>query len=261
MVRSMRSWALATGMIEPERDTGRITRHCPTALGTLLFGEDGLDPFMEDPATVWLLHWSLASNRRLATWFWIFNELRETEFERSRLVSDLLQSSRRSAGREIAEDTVERDVDCFLRTYVPSPPDKRLSREELLDCPLTELGLIRRSGAQNTFTFLRGSHESLPNAVLMYCLLEYWERHHKSHSSLRFEQIAYEPGSPGQVFKLSENALVERLYVLDSLTKGAFRFDETSGSRQVFRTREFDRLKLLHHQYDIKKKEVKRAKR
>ena len=76
MVRSMRSWGISTRMLEKEEQS-RAARLRPTTLGALLFGTNGLDPFMEDPATIWILHWSLASNRHIATWFWTFNELRK----------------------------------------------------------------------------------------------------------------------------------------------------------------------------------------
>ena len=59
MVRSMRHWALVSGIIEedPEvsQNRGRVLR--PTELATRLLADDGWDPYLEDPATVWLLHW------------------------------------------------------------------------------------------------------------------------------------------------------------------------------------------------------------
>jgi hypothetical protein len=229
MVRSMRSWAIRTKMLEDDGAAGRIARLRPTRLGGLLFGEGGVDPFMEDPATIWLLHWSLATNRELATWFWTFNELRETEFERGQLVDRLSQMCREKSQRNIARDTIERDVDCFLRTYVPSDPDKRLSREELLDCPLTELGLIRKSGGSQAYTFVRGPHESLPDAIFAFCFLTSIVQQHRESKSIRFEEVAYSAGSPGQVFKFTENALVERLYCLGHLTNGRVRYDDHPG--------------------------------
>lgn len=259
MVRSMRSWAIASGMLEPDGEGGRAMRLRPTRLGELLFGIRGADPFMEDPATIWLIHWSLASNPRLATWFWTFNELRETEFERGQLVKQLLRASRELSEREIAQDTIERDVDCFLRTYVPSDPDKRLSREELLDCPLTELGLIRRSGGPNGFMFLRGRQDSLSVEVFAYSLLRFWQERSTTSDSLRFEEVAYAAGSPGQVFKLTENALVDRLHQLESITRNAVRYDDTSGLRQVFRTKQFDPMAMLHKHYGIKHREANHA--
>ena len=58
MVSAMRFWAKATGVItEPKSSTSAIQ-----PLGRLLFANGGLDPYMENPATLWLLHWILASN-------------------------------------------------------------------------------------------------------------------------------------------------------------------------------------------------------
>ncbi|HEV3455327.1 MAG TPA: DUF4007 family protein [Thermoanaerobaculia bacterium] len=258
MVRAMRSWALATQVVEPDEANGKVARVRPTAMGRLLFGDDGADPFMEDPATVWLVHWALASNRRLGTWYWAFNELREIEFERGQLVGQLHRASREMAGRQIARETIERDVDCFLRTYVSSDPDKRLSREELLGCPLTELGLIRRAGS-GSFTFSRGPHDSLPQEVFAYCLLLFWSRKAAQADSLAFEDVAHSSGSPGQVFKLTENALVDRLYELEGITGGGLRYDDTSGLRQVLRGMDLDPVYLLRHHYGIAKREATNA--
>lgn len=261
MVRSMRSWGIATGALESDGSVGRVARLRPTRLGAMLFGKKGLDPFMEDPATTWLLHWSLATNRRMATWFWVFNELRETEFERGQLVKQLLRVSRELSGREIAHGTIERDVDCFIRTYVPSDPDKRLSHEELLNCPLTELGLIRRSGVPNSFTFLRGRHDSLPNVIFTYCLLMFWTQRPGQSEALRFDEVAYSAGSPGQVFKLTENALVDRLHQLGPITGNKVRYDDTGGLKQVFRVGHIEPVTLLQNHYGAKGREVSHAAR
>src|SRR5690242_13526584 len=51
MVRSIRHWCLAAGILEETKD-GLAT----TPLANLLFADDGLDPYLEDPATLWLLH-------------------------------------------------------------------------------------------------------------------------------------------------------------------------------------------------------------
>src|SRR5690348_13757614 len=68
MVRSIRHWCLAAGVLAETRDGGPAL--LPSDLGTLLLADDGLDPYLEDPATLWLLHWQIASSRgRAATWF------------------------------------------------------------------------------------------------------------------------------------------------------------------------------------------------
>src|SRR5436309_10342574 len=68
MVRSIRHWCLAAGILEENREGLSGLR--PTALGTLLLADAGLDPYLDDPATLWVLHWQIASDRsRASTWF------------------------------------------------------------------------------------------------------------------------------------------------------------------------------------------------
>ncbi|NOT01205.1 MAG: DUF4007 family protein [Phycisphaerales bacterium] len=258
MVRSIRFWALSTAVLADDESAGRTTRHCPTQLGAFLFGDRGKDPFIEDPATVWLLHWQLASNRRLGTWHWLFNDLRATEFHKPDIVRELHTRANRVGSKPVAVDTIERDLDCLLRTYVPSDPDKRLSREELLDCPLTELGLIRRAGNRDTFAFVRASHNSLPSSLFLYALLSFWDAVAPKSDSLRFDQIAFSAGSPGTVFKLTENAVIDRLHRIATDSEGALRFDETSGLKQVFRSKRTDPLPSLRRHY-VARREVRNA--
>src|SRR5690348_10308888 len=51
MALAMRHWALATGVLT--ESGGELA---PTSLGTAIFADDGHDPFLEDPATLWMLH-------------------------------------------------------------------------------------------------------------------------------------------------------------------------------------------------------------
>src|SRR5262249_5952241 len=69
MVRSIRHWCIASDVFE-ERD-GASASIRPSEFGRRLLSDDGWDPFLEDPGTLWLLHWIIASNvRRCTTWFW-----------------------------------------------------------------------------------------------------------------------------------------------------------------------------------------------
>ena len=82
MVGSMRHWAKAAKIIvEPETKTVRTTE-----LGRRLFGDAGLDPYMEHPATLWLIHWQLAARPEKTTWFWAFSHYPAITFERDGLL-------------------------------------------------------------------------------------------------------------------------------------------------------------------------------
>jgi hypothetical protein len=125
------------------------------------------------------------------------------------------------------------------------------SIEESLDSIFSELGLLTRSGHQ-VFSFVRGEKPSLPNSIFVYSLNNFWMRH-SMVTSLSFDAIAYDVGSPGRVFMLDEPALAERLLILENFTDGIFRWSETTGLRQVFRTRfleSTDLQTLIRHDYD-----------
>ena len=62
MVRAIRHWSLATGVLEPLE--GERGAYVPSRLGALVFGPEGADPYCEDPATAWLLHWQLCHSPR-----------------------------------------------------------------------------------------------------------------------------------------------------------------------------------------------------
>ena len=67
MVASMRHWANAAGILR--EDTAHKVLE-PTGLGRLLFDStDGIDPYMETPATSWLAHWNVSGHPKLTTWF------------------------------------------------------------------------------------------------------------------------------------------------------------------------------------------------
>ena len=52
---------------------------------------------------------------------------------------------------------------------------------------------------------------------------------------MSFENSAYAPGSPGKVFLLGEDDLVERLERLEVISNGALAWSETAGLRQIIR--------------------------
>ena len=66
MAASMRHWANVSGVIDDQPANKRIDT---THLGRFIFGENGLDPYMEDPATSWLIHWHLCGRATKTTLF------------------------------------------------------------------------------------------------------------------------------------------------------------------------------------------------
>lgn len=237
MVVSMRHWATASRIIEDKTRPNRIATTC---LGNRIFGPDGLDPYMENIATSWLVHWQLAGwGARSTTWLWAFNYYSGVEFQRENLARSISKFAEERRWKRIATSTIKRDVACLISTYVPrSISALRASHEERLESPLIELGLVRSLGVRDSYRFVRGPKPSLGLGVLAYAITDFWKRSFRDSSTLSFEALAHEPGSPGQVFLLDENEMVEMLSGLEVVTDGDYVWSESSGLKQLVRRNE-----------------------
>lgn len=237
MAMSMLYWAIACDVV---REVGGKME--TTELGRLLFDDaSGLDPYLEDASTIWLVHNALCATPDVATsFFYAFNIFAQPVFERPALVKELSDIAVARGARATAE-TIKRDVEVLLRSYAPRTADTGEDASEPL---LAELGLIRelRSGQ---FEFVRGPKQSLSQAVFGYALLRYWQRWHRDSPTLSVETIAYGAGAPGRVFRLDEESVAFRLATIDEITGGALVWTDTAGLRQVARRAAFDKIEEL----------------
>ena len=239
MVTSMRHWAKISGVID--EPTAQLVH--TTEFGQMLFGPGGLDPYMEHPATLWLIHWRLAARKEKTTWFWTFNHYPAVTFDRVNLIRRLERLAIDCNWTRVAKTTIRNDIACFIRTYVARQPSANSGQDDVLECPLTELGLIKAVGHKDGFRFVRGPKATLGDGVFTYALLDFWSRY-STASTLSFEAIAHAPGGPGRVFLFDENDVVDRLATLDTATNGALIWSETAGLKQVERSISFDDLSV-----------------
>ena len=235
MVASMRHWATVTEIIEDVSGKNKIEA---TPLGRRIFADSGLDPYMENPATSWLLHWHLCGRDTKTTWYWAFHHCPTNDFGRESLVEGVEKLAADRVWSRASTATIRRDVSCFLRTYVALHPPGQNSYEDGLESPLTELGLIKPTGRRDGFRFARGPKPSLGVGVFCYAVTDYWNRTQGSANTMSFEALAHRPGSPGRAFLLDENDMVDMLIRL-SETTGVYRWSETAGLRQLIRDRDF----------------------
>lgn len=237
MVSSIRHWGLALGLLEtaPASRSGRARPLRPTALGrSLLLGDESWDPYLEDPGTLWLLHWRLASRPdRATTWWWVFNQHPGTIFTRVELVEALASVAARNSRSRATAALLKRDVDVFIRTYAPSRRAGAV-QDDVLDCPLAQLGLVTESRERQSCQLVRGAHDSLPVEIFAFALAEYVAHRTSQAPTLTLEDLLFADGAPGRVFCLSEQGLLRRLDGLERMTDGGVVFDETAGLKQLY---------------------------
>lgn len=207
MVRAIRYWCLAFKVIEEVR--GRRGMVKPTEFGNLVFSDqDGLDPFIEDVSTLWLLHWKLFAPPCQATaWYYAFNHFPRTEFTVADLTTGLIGFVEEAFPRyRLAESSVKKDVACIVRMY-GEPRDVSLVKEDTIDSPFTELSLIRRGLEKTQFQFSIAQKVNLPDAIVVSCCLEIAGRLSGEARTASLASLLYSVGGPGQVFKLDEQSL------------------------------------------------------
>ncbi|WP_258316088.1 DUF4007 family protein, partial [Escherichia coli] len=72
-----------------------------------------------------------------------------------------------------APKTLQRDVECLLRCYAPRAPAGG-AREEHVECPFADLGLLVATGARAGYAFRRGPKRTLPDEALLYATMDFW---------------------------------------------------------------------------------------
>jgi len=241
MVTSIRYWGLALGLLIPfSGESGSVRAVQPSLLGRNLLADGGWDPYLEDIGSLWLLHWLLAGNQeRGLVWYLVFSRYFDVEFRKPQIV-EFIWKQLTQMGIETTENMVVREVDVFLRTYIPAQSrsdgvhPKQKNWEESLDCPLVDLNLLRLAPGDGVYRFDIGAKPSLPAAVFGYALFNFLSEKTIRQRTVTVDECVYKPGSPGQIFKLDENSVMTYLEQLESLTNGALRLQETAGLRQIY---------------------------
>lgn len=250
MVRAMRFWVEAAGLAVPAKVGLK-----PTTLGEKFFGEDGMDRYLEDIQTLWLLHWNISTSveNPLFAWEFLLNRWQEHEIAEGPVLKAFAQESERLALKKLSPVTLHQHFDVFLHTYLPTRGKKGELADDNLDCPLTELELIkvvgdRDSGSKHretVYAFRREEKPSISPELFAWALLDFWQKRAVGDDTLSAQNIAHGVGSPGQIFKLPEQDVISRLNDLHATTQGALQFDDSTALPRVSRNRELDPLSLL----------------
>jgi hypothetical protein len=223
MVNSLAFWVQSTGVARKSSGCGLVV----TDFGNLILdAETGMDPYLENTQTLWLLHWNLCQgwmdgerHRRPYAWHHFVNKLRDDEITASETI-DHFQGAENSSGRELSGVTLRQHFDVFLRTYVDGESSgPRALPEDTLDSPLTPLRLIRPHGEkklvsgrrETVYRIQNGPKPSLSLLTFRHCLHQWWNQAYPNEQALTVRQISLDDDSPGRVFRLPETSIHDLL--------------------------------------------------
>ncbi len=235
MVEAIRFWAVATRVITrlPHPDRPRQSVFVPTRFGASLFDDEyGIDPFVEDPTTLWMLHWqALSAPSFLPIWRSAFNDFTPIEFTEESLFEFCVDEVATTTWKQPTPSSIGKDVDCLLRMYTRREARARQTLDELLDSPFRQLGLVTPSPAgDKKYRIVRGPKQTLTATAIVYACLDYMAR--QGHMTASTTRLAVDPGSPGRILKIGEVDVVAAVEELCD-TIGGLRLARPAGANQV----------------------------
>lgn len=252
MVTSIKYWLRACQMTDAA--TG-----APTALGSSLLSKDGFDPYLEDEATIWLLHWLLATNAELATsWYWFFNRYHKAEFTGQELATALTDfvHDQVVGKKKPAATTLKNDANLITRMYTQSKGNTRTPLEDALDSPFAMLKLVTQSAGGRSYQSRAQSRPDLPIGILGFAVCQLLAA--KKTMVLPIEDLMYsrdEFPAPGSVFRLTESGLVKKLEQLVDYIPQIFEIRDTAGQHQLFKSQDIDEMKFIEKHYEQSQEE------
>ena len=216
MAKSIKHWLVATGLAEHVEE--RAYRKSPglrlSDLGKEIFEHD---PFFTAIGTWWVLHINLVNNANFATtWGWFFNNINLGRFEKSVCIDGLRRYLQLTNIKIPSNNTLERDVSCFLSSYSEKIPPDQLDPEDAQDCPFIELGLMthyRNSG----YYHLNFAPKEIPPYVFSYAVATInGLSQGKGMVDIPLSTIARQQGGPGRCFVLTSESLFETMQKMES---------------------------------------------
>ncbi len=232
MVDAMRYWLKASNIMKS--DTFELTD-----IGNLIFEpQEGFDPYLEDEATIWLLHWLLASNPEHATAiYWFFNRFHKTRFTIEELHSALDDFANESIveHRRPPEHTIKADLSVITRMYCRERLNRQSAFEDVLSTPFPILGLITQVEGEKRLTSRYAVRPGLPPEILMYAILDVMVVRDVKIIPIE-DLINSQDGTavPGAVYRLSESEFITKLEQLIAQYPSSLKIDQTGGLNQLF---------------------------
>lgn len=243
MVNALRYWCLASNFLNQDESHKTLGIHeADTGFGAVLMEHD---PYLEDPASIWLLHASIATNWLYAPFFsWTFNSFGLKYFTKQKATDSYLAHLTQAdySGKRPSPKILERDFQVLVRSYVTETVSNlKGGLVDVLDCPLRELGLIHQEPEGGIFSFRTGPKASLPAEVVAFSIFRFLypaelpTRMKTASKSVNLDHLLWNPCSPGMLFKLDGESLI---HYVEEIRKrrllGEIEFDASSGMQQIF---------------------------
>lgn len=238
MVSSVKYWLEAFGITNENN---------LTEFSNLIFSpEVGLDPYLENEGTLWLLQYKLCQKKYASIFHLLFTEYFDDkvnyEFSEEKVIKFILNKLEINGVKSISENTLSNDFKVLIRTYLSSSKDIKNIEEEF-NAPLLELNLIEKIESHKYI--LNKINRSIPLAILGYCILDMTQE--QNSTSLKLEEIKR---TIGNYFCITNECLEDLLSQLNEVSD-VFVYTDHAGiaTLDIKQNSEELRNKLLNNYY------------
>ena len=250
MVASIKYWLQATQLLV----SGENNLLIPTDIGIALMGDEnslGWDAYMEDEATLWLLHWLIASNTALATaFYWFFNQYHKTQFSQEELRTALNDFIKENISANTSAGTIKNDISVLTRMYTSVEINKKQSWDDVLDSPMSQLGLIEAT-ANKEYKSISSTKNTLHEAIVGFALAQIFET--RQATTMPVEDLIYSQDgwvAIGAVFRTTESQTLALIEEAIRLIPGKFEINESAGIHQVYKLEDVSPIEYLKQYFE-----------
>jgi hypothetical protein len=239
MVSSIRFWLKAFNIID--------NKDIPTEFGKRLFDDEtGYDPFLEDDASLWLLHYQLVKNGFASIYSIIFNEFRKEKllFNKETFVNYVKRIGDSNTDLNFNENTVAKDFIVFANLYKRNPVSKEV--EDSFSGILSEIELLKTigKGKDEQFFIENTERDNLPEAIVLYSILE----NSNYGNSISLNSLEFDLNSPGSIFALNRSGLMNKIADVVDNHKD-ITFTDQAGIKELQIKNKVDAYKILDTYY------------
>lgn len=231
MVSAIHYWMKAFDLLDIE---GKLT-----AFAEYIFDEGGKDPYLEDEASLWLLHYHLINKGLASTYTLIFNEFRREriEFTKESFIFYVRRKLENHKNFSFNAKTVATDFEIFVKMYKLTNVQSK-DAEDTLSGLFTELNLLKFEVRKvddkgDTYYYIDNvSREEIPDEIILYGILS----HHLGQTSISLSNIENGKNSVGAIFALNRASIVKKLESLIAAKKYAMygmTLSDSAGIREL----------------------------
>lgn len=234
MVAAIRYWLRVFGICENDQ---------PTWLGNYLFNDNnGKDKYLEDVASLWLLHFNLVYRNEATLYNWFFTDFQRGRkpFSRDNLITYV---KRRMVGdgkeKQFNANTVKRDVSVLLQNYCM--PRKIQSHEDYSSL-LLDLHLLLYNDETREYVINIGGKASVIPEIFLNGLLVIKGK----DNSIPFDLLQ----ELGLIFCMTDLETIDMLLLLSERYSDVLHYSDVAGIRQVQMIKQVEPHDILSHYYE-----------